>query len=201
MVQFFLEVVFTILQSKNTGLLSRYIPNPKERKIVLFSMVIAVILILIGILYVALSYQTLMMEETRHYKESFKQLGSISRIGFFAVIAIYPVFLFLKWKKIKEIHFGEIKLKSILQFLAKWVRKWHVPVAFISMAIALLHGYLAILRGFKLDFTYIIGIVTTVILFFLMVMGLKRYKRMDKQWHLKLGIGFLILFMIHATFA
>lgn len=194
-------MVLTIKQINKTGLLARYISNPKERRIVLFSFILSAILIIIGVLYVSLSYQTLMIEESRQYKESFKQLGSISRIGFFAVIAIYPVFLLLKCKKIKGIRLRDIQLKTVLQFLAKWVRKWHVPVALISTAIVLLHGYLAIIRGFKLDFTYISGIVTTVILFFLMVMGLKRYKRIDKQWHLKLGIGFFILFMIHATFA
>ncbi|OIK15673.1 hypothetical protein BIV60_08705 [Bacillus sp. MUM 116] len=193
--------MFPISQSKETGILSRYIANPKERRMVLLTFIAAVILILFGVLYVALSYQTLMLQDSRHYKENFKQLGSISRIGFFAVIAIYPVFLLLKWKKIKGISLGDIQLKTILQFVGKWVRKWHVPVALISSAIALLHGYLAIIRGFKLDFTHLTGIVTTVILFLLMFLGLKRYKRMDKQWHLKLGIVFLVLFMIHATFS
>ena len=81
------------------------------------------------------------------------------------------------------------------------LRKWHVPIALLSTGIIFLHGLLAILRGFKWDFTYLSGIIAAIVLLFIMFMGLKRFKRKDNNWHFKLGIGFFILFMIHATFS
>ncbi|MGE7186520.1 hypothetical protein ACQKKK_21905 [Peribacillus sp. NPDC006672] len=91
-------------------------------------------------------------------------------------------------------------MKNFLQFIGKLVRKWHVPLALVSTGVVFLHGYLAIIRGFKWDFTHTTGILAIVLLVFLLFMGLKRFKRKDKKWHFKLAIGFLILFMIHASF-
>ncbi|CAH2713015.1 hypothetical protein BACCIP111895_00148 [Neobacillus rhizosphaerae] len=158
-------------------------------------------MIITGIIVIFLNHQQLFTQDFRHYKGIFKQLGSISRIGYFSVLSIYPIYLLLKSKKIKNLHLGDFQVKTPLQFLAKLARKWHVPVALISTGIVALHGLLAIIRGFKFNFTYLSGIASTVILLFLILMGLKRFKRADHQWHFKLAIGFLILFMIHATFA
>jgi len=185
--------------SKNT-LLSRYIPNPKDRKIIFVSFIITICLFLIALSLISLNHQQLMMQEYKHYKEFLKQIGSISRIIYFVVLAIYPVFLLLKWKRLKTIEWGKFQLKSSIQFLGKIVRKWHVPLAIAATGVALLHGYLAIIRGFKWDFTNISGILAMIILVFLFFMGLKRFKRKDNKWHFKLAIAFLVLFMIHASF-
>jgi cytochrome b561 len=158
-------------------------------------------LIITGIIVIFLNRQQLFAQDFRHYKGIFKQFGSITRIGYFSVLSIYPIYLLLKSKKIKNLHLGDFQAKAPLQFLAKLARKWHVPVALISSGIVALHGLLAIIRGFKFNFTYLSGIASMVILLFLILMGLKRFKRADHQWHFKLAIGFLILFMIHATFA
>jgi hypothetical protein len=189
------------LSTKKPVFLSKYIPNPKERRTIILYVTVTSILILTGIFLISLFYQSLIAENSRHYKGTFKQIGSISRIGYFAVLSIYPVFLLLKWKKIKEFNWGNIQLKVLVQFLGKLVRKWHVPVALLSTGLVVLHGLLASIRGFKLDFTYLSGIISTIILLFLLLTGLKRFKRKDNKWHFKLAIGFLLLFMIHATFA
>jgi hypothetical protein len=197
--------VININQTSKTtiksGFLSNFIPNRKERKLIILFFLVAAILSLTGVVLIILNHQQLLAQDFRHYKGIFKQLGSYSRIGYFAVLSIYPIYLLLKSKKIKNFHWGNFQVKDSLQFLAKLVRKWHVPAALISTSIVLLHVILAILRGFKLDFTYLSGIASTVVLLFLMLMGLMRFKRADKQWHFKLAIGFFILFMIHATFA
>jgi len=187
--------------SKKSGFLLKVIPNPKDRKSFLLFIIITALLSLIGVLLIILNHQQLMTQDFRHYKGIFKQFGSISRIGYFFVLSIYPIYLFLKSKKIKALQWRNFQVKNLLQFLAKIVRKWHVPVALLSTGIIFLHGLLAILRGFKLDFTYLSGIVAAIVLLFLMLMGLKRFKRTDNNWHFKLGIGFFILFMIHATFS
>ncbi|KMY54245.1 hypothetical protein AC623_10115 [Bacillus sp. FJAT-27231] len=186
--------------SKNTSFLSIHVPNPKEQRTIAVSLLITACLLLIGLLLISLNQQQLMSQEHKHYKEFLKQLGSISRIIYFAVFAIYPVFLLLKWQRLKTITWRGFQLKSFLQLLGKVLRKWHVPLALVSTGLILLHGYLAVIRGFEWDFTNITGILAIVLLGFLLFMGLKRFKRKDKKWHLKLAIGFIILFMIHASF-
>ena len=183
------------LSHRKTGFLAKYIPNPKERERINLFLIMTVCLILAEVLYVYFYRNQLMTKDFRQYKGTFKQFGSIAQIGFYTALSIYPIFLLLKYKKIKEI----IWLKTILQFIAKLVRKWHVPVALLSTGVVILHAYMAILRGFKLDFTYISGIITTLVLLPLLFMGLMRFKRNDRKWHFKIAITFLILFFIHAN--
>ncbi|MDV7766865.1 hypothetical protein SC499_25690 [Peribacillus simplex] len=185
---------------KNNHFLSSHIPNPKELRIIIICLTITICLFFIGLLLISLNHQQLMMQDYKHFKIIVKQFGSISRILYFAVFAIYPVFLLLKWKRLKTIKWRNFQIKSFLQFLGKLVRKWHVPLALASTGVVFLHGYLAIIRGFKWDFTHITGILAIFLLIFLLFMGLRRFKRKDKKWHFKLAIGFLILFMIHASF-
>jgi len=187
------------LSQRKTGFLANFIANPKERRRTNLFLLIMVGLILVEGLFVYFNRQQLMTEDFRHYKGTFKQFGSIAQIGFYAAVAIYPVFLLLKNKQIKGIKLGAIELKTILQFAGKLVRTWHVPIALLSTGIVFLHVYMALLRGFKLDFTYISGIITVLVLLPLMYMGLMRFKRNDRKWHFKLAISFLILFFIHAN--
>ncbi|MEH7117610.1 hypothetical protein V7128_09345 [Neobacillus vireti] len=189
------------LSQRKTGFLANFIANPKERRRTNLFLLLMVGLILVEGLFVYFNRQQLMTEDFRHYKGTFKQFGSIAQIGFYAAVAIYPIFLLLKNKQIKGIKLGTIELKTILQFVGKLVRTWHVPVALLSTGIVFLHVYMALLRGFKLDFTYISGIITVLFLLPLMYMGLMRFKRNDRNWHFKLAISFLILFFIHANFS
>ncbi|PLS07256.1 hypothetical protein [Neobacillus cucumis] len=189
------------LSHKKTGFLANFIPNSKERERINVFLIIAICLILAEVFYVYLYRQQLMSQDFRHYKGTFKQFGSIAQIGFYVTLAIYPVFFLLKNKKIKGLKWGSFELKTILQFIGKLVRQWHVPIALLSTGIVFLHVYMALLRGFKLDFTYISGIISTITLLPLMFMGLKRFKRNDRNLHFKLAIGFLILFFIHANFS
>ncbi|WP_235832863.1 hypothetical protein [Gottfriedia acidiceleris] len=181
--------------------LKTYIPNPNERKRIMLTLLIGGALFLLGILYITMHYLQWQTTNMHAYKDLFKEVGSIARIGFFIVLSIFPVFYLIKLKYIKDIAFGQIKLKTILQFIGKIVRSWHVPIALISTGIVILHGYLAILKGFELNFTYFSGLISIIILFIVMFMGLKRYKKKDNKWHLKMAMCFLILFMLHATFA
>ena len=189
------------LNAKKVNFLSNYISNPKERKRVIITLGVVVILVLIGFLCISYFYEQWLTENIRAYKETFKEMGSIARIGFFVTLSIYPIFLLLKWKPFKKMIIGNFELKTLVQFIGKLVRQWHVPLAIVSTGIVLLHGYMAILKGIKWNFTYFSGIITIFVLFFLMFMGLKRYKKKDKKWHFKIAIVFLILFMLHATFA
>jgi cytochrome b561 len=183
------------LSHRKSGFLANFIPNSKERERVNLFLVITICIILAEVLFIFLSRHQLMTQDFRQYKGTFKQFGSIAQIGFYAVLSIYPIFLLLKYKKIKGIKW----LKTFLQMIGKLVRKWHVPVALLSTGVVFLHAYMAILRGFKLDFTYISGMITTLLLLPLLFMGLMRFKRNDRNWHKKLAIIFLVLFFIHAN--
>ncbi|MFD3450392.1 hypothetical protein ACFDTO_38085 [Microbacteriaceae bacterium 4G12] len=190
---------------KKTGVpksnfLLNYISNPQERRRIKITLGVVTILFLIGFSFISYFYEQWLIENVHAYKAIFKKMGSIARLGFFATLSIYPIFLLLKWKPIKKITFGNFELKNILQFIGKLVRKWHVPMAILFTSIVLLHGYMAILKGFKWNFTYFSGVIDIFVLFFLMFMGLKRYKKKDGKWHLKIAIVFLVLFMLHATF-
>lgn len=184
---------------QSTSFLSSYIPNQKERHLTFISLLATVCFLLIGFLFIWFNKQTLMAQEHEAYEEIIEQLGSISRMIYFAVLAVYPVFLLLKWKRLHTMQWRNIKLKNILVFLGKTLRKWHVPLALVSTGVILLHGYLAIIRGFKWDFTNLTGVAAFILLGFLLFMGFKRFKRQDKKWHFKLALAFLILFMIHSS--
>lgn len=186
---------------KQESFLARYIKNSKERKRVMITFSIVATLFVIGFLFISCFYKQWLIKDIRAYKENFREMGSIARIGFFAALSIYPVFLLLKWKPLKRIALGTFELKTLLQFIGKLVRQWHVPIAILSTGIVLLHSYMAILKGFEWNFTYLSGIISIFVLFLLMFMGLKRYKKQDKKWHFRIAIVFLILFMLHATFA
>lgn len=186
------------MANQKSGFLANYIANPKERRLVLLFFILTAILNITGIFIILAFYQKIMAVNFRQYKHLFRQFGSISEYGFFVALSIYPIFFILKWKNIKKLQWGKFQIKALLQPLGKLVRKWHVPAALVSTGIVLLHGVLAILKGFKLDFTYLSGISATIILFFLLIMGLKRYKRNDRKWHFRLAVIFLILFLVHA---
>lgn len=189
------------LSHRKNGFLANSIPNPKERKLINHFLIITIGLLLTEVLFVYLYRHQLLTQDFRQYKGTFKQFGSIAQIGFYAALSIYPIFLLMKNKQLKGLKWGAVELKTILQFVGKLVRKWHVPIALLSTGIVLLHVYLAILRGFKLDFTYISGMVAALGLLPLLYMGLKRFKRKDQNWHFKLAMIFFILFFIHANFS
>ncbi|TMU86886.1 hypothetical protein FGG79_01715 [Bacillus sp. BHET2] len=186
--------------SNHSSFLSTTIPNPKERKNVLLYSSLSAGIGLAGLILIFVYNGMLMMMEEDSYNGFVKQVGSVTRIVYFIVLSMYPVYLLLKWKSLKEIRWRNLSLKRMVQFSAKFLRKWHVPLALLATAGVLLHGVLALIRDFPWDFTYITGILSTGVLIFLVFMGFKRFKRKDQAWHLKLAIAFTFLFMIHASF-
>jgi len=180
--------------------LTRYILNPIERKRIRITLGIVASLCFAAVVFISYFYKLWLIQNMHMYKGVFKQLGSIGRIGFFVTLSIYPIFLVVKWKSLKKISFGGFELQGLVRFIWKLVRQWHVPIAILATGISFLHGYMAILKGVKWNFTYFSGVLTILVLLLLMFMGLKRYKKNDQRWHFKLAICFLILFMLHATF-
>ncbi|PFA70169.1 hypothetical protein CN378_02375 [Bacillus sp. AFS015802] len=186
--------------SKQPSFLSSTIPNPKERKTVAVSLTLCLCLAGAGLLLIFVYNGMLMRMDKDTYKEFLKQFGSVARIIYFVVLSIFPVFLLMKWKGLKGVKWRDIEIKPLIQFAGRYLRKWHVPLALLATAGIMLHGVLAINRDFHWDFTNMTGILSSVVLLFLVVMGFKRFKRKDRSWHLKLAITFTVLFMIHASF-
>lgn len=181
--------------------LRKWIRNPQERKLVRWaigtSLVILVIVIAFisgEILYVAMSGTSpTIIRHLTHYYASF---GSLARLGFFFAVSLYPIFFVLK-----RVSLFPSWLKQGVQFIAKLVRKWHVPVSLLAMAMVGIHAYMALVRGFELKGSYISGIAALILLGVLAYYGLLRYRKMDRNWHLILGLLFVALFIVHTMFS
>ncbi|MCA1058478.1 hypothetical protein LCL96_06005 [Rossellomorea aquimaris] len=191
------------MKTKNTQhptFLSSTIPNPKERRSIIVYFIFTFCIAGAAISLISFYYDHLMLIEEDHYKEFFKQFGSIARVVYFAVLSIFPVFLLMKWKGLREVKWRNLELKRPVQYVGRLLRKFHVPLALLGTAIVIVHGTLAVIRDFHWDFTNVTGILSSIVLCFLVYMGFKRFKRKDGAWHLKLAFIFTILFMIHASF-
>jgi hypothetical protein len=142
--------------------LSKFIPNPKERKNVIFYLALSSCLTAAGILLIFAYREVLMGMHEESYKEFLKQFGSAARITYFVVLSIFPIFLLMKWKGLKGVKWKDIEIKRLVQFVGKLLRKWHVPLALLATAGIVLHGILAIIRDFHWNFTNITGILSSM---------------------------------------
>ena len=90
------------------------------------------------------------------------------------------------------------KVKKWLSTLLRFARKWHTPAAIIAIAFIIVHTVAVFMHGFKFDFNNISGLVSLLVLLPVPLSGLFRYRRMDRKWHLRSGVTFAILFLIHS---
>ncbi|NQX71603.1 hypothetical protein HQN90_36555 [Paenibacillus alba] len=65
-------------------------------------------------------------------------------------------------------------------------------------ALITLHAVAVFMYGFKWDFNNITGLLALIVLLPVPISGLFRYRRLDKKWHLRCGLVFAILFLIHS---
>jgi hypothetical protein len=93
---------------------------------------------------------------------------------------------------------GQGKVKKWLSTLLRFARRWHTPAAVIAIAFIILHTVAVFMHGFKFDFNNISGLLSLLALLPVPISGLFRYQRMDRKWHLRSGIAFAILFLIHS---
>jgi hypothetical protein len=168
-----------------------WIPQ-KERSWVFLSIGIATLILIVGIenmfsVY-AIDFHSSM------FKSSFKNYGSLARICLFFVLAYYVFTWILKRRMVDH---WEL-LKNGVIMLLRFTRRWHTPIAIISIGLIVLHVVGAFLYGFKFDFNNISGLLALLVLLPVPLSGLFRYRRMDRKWHLRLGLGFAVLFFIHA---
>lgn len=60
------------------------------------------------------------------------------------------------------------------------------------------HTVAVFMHGFKFDFNNISGLLSLIVMLPVPISGLFRYQRMDRKWHLRSGVAFAILFLIHS---
>jgi hypothetical protein len=168
-----------------------WIPK-KERVWVIAAIIIAVPLVfweITGLLQ--LSSVTL---KNKHFEHTFKNFGSNARIGLFFVLAYYVLLRITRIHQLSS--FGD--LKKWLTKLLRFTRRWHTPVAIIAIAFIILHTVAVFMYGFKLDINNVSGLLALIVLLPVPISGLLRYQRKDRNWHLKSGVAFAILFLIHS---
>ncbi|MTK12022.1 MAG: hypothetical protein F8N39_08025 [Clostridiaceae bacterium] len=174
------------------------ITNPAERKRVLVTISLGIIFLITAVLFINNAITGSLPMQSRSYRELYKNAASISRILFFFVIAIYPVFWLLRNKSDRVLNLIErFNLKPILRFLGKTLRQWHVPIAIIGVFIILIHVYMVLISGFMFNTKYISGLAALIVLIIQCISGVFKYKGMGRKWHISLGILFIVLMLIH----
>lgn len=168
-----------------------WIPR-RDRIWVYVSILFAILVLAIGIWDFA--HRPATAFHTRVFKSQFKNYGSLTRIGLFFVLANYVLLFALQMQLLNR--WSTIKKGFVI--LLRFARRWHAPIAILSIGLILLHVIGAFLYGFTIDFSNISGLLALLVLLPVPVSGLLRYRRMDRKWHLRLGLGFAVLFFIHA---
>ncbi|OXM85604.1 hypothetical protein [Paenibacillus rigui] len=165
---------------------------PKERIGVVIAIIISVLLVVWELW--SLFHLPSETVHNRRFEHTFKDFGSNARIALFFVLANYVLAYVLK-RRLAD-RFGG--LKKWLAQLLRFVRRWHTPIALIAIAFIVLHAVAVFMYGFKLDFSNITGLLALLVLLPVPVSGLFRYKKLDRKWHLRSGLAFTVLFLIHA---
>lgn len=179
-------------KEKEAGRLNQeWIPK-KERLGISVAFVLAVLLVLWQLK--GLSQISLEALHNRQFEHTFKNFGSYARIALFFVLAYY-VLLFVKRRRIGD---GVVHVKKGLATLLRFARRWHTPLAIIAIAFIVLHTVAVFMYGFKLDFNNLSGLLALLVLLPVPVSGLLRYQRLDRKWHLRSGLAFAVLFLVHA---
>ena len=158
-----------------------------------------IVSIVISVLYVLWELKGLLQLSaatlhSRMFQHTFKDFGSNARIALFFVLANYVLILVVKlrvWVRLSIV-------KKWLVILLRFARRWHTPIAIIAIAFIILHAIAVFMYGFRFDFNNISGLLALLVLLPVPVSGLFRYKSLDRKWHLRSGLAFAVLFLIHA---
>ncbi|MDQ0199831.1 hypothetical protein [Neobacillus ginsengisoli] len=131
---------------------------------------------------------------SRQFEHTFKDFGSNARIGLFFVLAYYVLLRVIRLRTLNSL--GNVK--KWLATLLRFARRWHTPIAIIAIAFIILHAVAVFMHGFKFDFNNLSGLLALLVLLPVPFSGLFRYQRLDRKWHLRSGVAFAVLFLIHS---
>lgn len=161
----------------------------KERKWVISVLVLTAAVICSGLW--SILHMTSAEWHSRSFTFTMKNYGSNARLALFFVLTNYVLLFVIRKRWLAA-------LQKLLVPLAAFARKWHTPVAVLAIGLIVLHAVAALLGDFKLDFHNLTGLLALLSLLPVPVSGLFRYRRLDRKWHLRSGLAFAVLFLIHA---
>ncbi|NRF94859.1 hypothetical protein HQN89_28625 [Paenibacillus frigoriresistens] len=164
----------------------------KDRIWVILSLGITLIIVLFGLW--TMFHTPSVQWHDRSFKGLFKNYGSQARILLFAVLAYYVLKAIIQRRWVDQ----WLILKKIAIALLKVTRKFHTPIAILAIGVIFLHIVGAFLYGIKLDFANISGLLAGLALLPVPIAGVFRARGLDRKWHLRLGLIFAVLFLIHA---
>ncbi|MFD0693107.1 hypothetical protein ACFQZT_03290 [Paenibacillus sp. GCM10027628] len=170
---------------------STWIPQ-KERLGVIVAVIISAVIIIWG-LWGIMKLPAVSLH-SRSFEHTYKNYGSNARLALFFVLANYVLAIIIRlriWDRMEV-------LKKWVIVLLRFARRWHTPVAIIAIGLIVLHAAAVFMYGFKFDFHNLSGLLALLVLLPVPISGLFRYKRLDRKWHLRSGIAFTVLFLIHA---
>lgn len=131
---------------------------------------------------------------SRSFENTFKKYGSNARIALFFVLANYALACIVKQRI-----WGQMsRFKKWTVALLRLSKRWHTPFAILAIALISLHTVGVFMYGFKFNFNHISGLLALLVLLPVPVSGLFRYRKLDRKWHLRSGLAFAVLFLIHA---
>ncbi|MBP1963987.1 hypothetical protein [Paenibacillus aceris] len=165
---------------------------PKERLWVFGAIIVSVLFVLWELW--SLIHLPSATVHNRRFEQTFKSFGSNARLALFFVLANYVLVFIVKlriWEQWSNV-------KRWIVVLLRFAKRWHTPIAIVAIALILLHTVAVFMYGFKFDFNNISGLLALLVLLPVPVSGLFRYKRLDRKWHLRSGLAFAVLFLIHA---
>jgi hypothetical protein len=193
-----------------------YITNNNERNRVRFVLVttLNLCLVLISIEPYILSHYKL---HTPPFYWLNNNIGYAACIIFGFSFLILPVYKLLRLNGRIDKYMTHLKNKEFLQqefeikifnlyrkvtlWCAKQLRRWHIPIALGGMVFVFYHCYLALISGFKTNYTYISGYASLLDLLLLSVLGILRFKKVDKSLHKNLSYILILLLVAHAVFS
>ncbi|OPH53335.1 hypothetical protein BC351_05520 [Paenibacillus ferrarius] len=166
---------------------------PQKERIWVLVAISASFLLVVWQLWSLLHLPTAALHD-RRFEHTFKNYGSNARLALFFVLANYVLAAIIKQRVWDRWSY----LKKGIVTLLRYVKRWHTPAAIIAISLIVLHVVAVFLYGFKWDFNNISGLLALLVLLPVPVSGLFRYKRIDRKWHMRSGLAFAVLFLIHA---
>ncbi|WP_298840829.1 hypothetical protein [Clostridium sp.] len=188
----------TKIEYLNTNKSKAIIKNANEKRLVGLSIILATIFIFCSFLFCTPAI-------TKHLPIPSKICGLLDLILNFgskwsAIVGIaFAMAWYVVTKIIKKAKSKNENSKKIIITFAKIARRFHVPIAILALACALVHGYIAILNGFKLNIGYITGLFALIIFIVVSFSGIRRYISKHKL-HLISSFSLIAILIIHITY-
>lgn len=168
-----------------------WIPE-KERVWLLAAAVVSLFIIIWGLW--SMLHLSASVLHSKRFEFTFKNYGSNARFALFVVLGNYVLLLVLQKRMVDR--WSSLK-KSIIR-LWRSIRFLHAPIAIIAIGFIVLHVVAVFMYGFKYNFNNISGLLALLALLPVPVSGLFRYRKLDRKWHLRFGLAFAVLFLIHS---